>query len=160
LKKSLDSQQVELIGRHRVIESMVRDGVEVAIPVRDNGIDLIAYVNTGVCVACPIQLKAASGESFSVHRKYETAVRLMMCYAWHVHEQEPVIYAMSHVDAHRIAEQKGWTSTASWTQRREYSTTRPSEDLKLLLAEHRVKPGLWPELIRRIATGDQLSRAP
>lgn len=153
MSASLDSQQVEMIGRHRVIESMVRDGVEVALPLRDNGIDLIAYVNTGICVACPIQLKAASGESFSVHRKYEKAARLMMCYAWYVHSQSPVIFAMSQRDAYRIADAKKWTNTASWTKRGEYSTTRPSENLKLLLAEHRVMPGSWPERVRRIATG-------
>ena len=38
---SMDSQQVELIGRNWLISELVRVGLEVATPVRDNGVDLL-----------------------------------------------------------------------------------------------------------------------
>lgn len=41
MASDLDSQQVEIIGRHWFIGELVRAGLEVAEPVRDNGIDLL-----------------------------------------------------------------------------------------------------------------------
>lgn len=40
----LDTQQLELIGRSLLVGELLRDGLEVALPERDRGIDLIAYV--------------------------------------------------------------------------------------------------------------------
>ena len=39
----MDSQQIELLGRHRLVEELLRAGLEVALPLRDHGVDLIAY---------------------------------------------------------------------------------------------------------------------
>ena len=58
---ALDSQQVELIGRNLLIAQLVADGLEVAVPTRDRGVDLIVYSDReehGRFVAKPIQLKA------------------------------------------------------------------------------------------------------
>ena len=38
----LDPQQVEIIGRNWLVGELVRAGLEVADPVRDNGVDLLA----------------------------------------------------------------------------------------------------------------------
>lgn len=58
-----DSQLTELSGRHFLIAQLVAGGLEVAVPVRDRGIDLIAYLDlsaeTQQFVACPIQMKAS-----------------------------------------------------------------------------------------------------
>ncbi len=70
-----DTQQVELLGRNRLIDELLRDKLEVALPIRDRGIDLIAYADTGVDVttytARPIQMKASWSRSFGLLRKYE-----------------------------------------------------------------------------------------
>jgi hypothetical protein len=44
---AVDSQTVEIIGRNFLVSQLVRDGVEVARPERDHGIDLIAYSHHG-----------------------------------------------------------------------------------------------------------------
>jgi hypothetical protein len=66
---SLDTQQLELIGRSLLVGELLRDGLEVALPERDRGIDLIAYVEgdqTGVpFVARPIQMKARTAPAFT-----------------------------------------------------------------------------------------------
>jgi len=53
-----DSQLTELIGRHFLIARLAAGGLEVAIPVRDRGVDLIAYLDLGTetkqFVSCPI----------------------------------------------------------------------------------------------------------
>ncbi len=76
--KSSDTQLTELAGRHLVISEMTRDGLEVAIPVRDHGVDLVAYLavdldveRSGKFLACPIQLKVNTGRRFGLDRKYE-----------------------------------------------------------------------------------------
>lgn len=60
-----DSQVIELLGRNRLIDELLRAGLEVALPRRDRGIDLIAYAeivsDVPAFVGRPIQLKAASG---------------------------------------------------------------------------------------------------
>ena len=40
----IDTQAVEILGRGRLVEELVRAEIEVAIPVRDRGVDLVAYV--------------------------------------------------------------------------------------------------------------------
>ncbi len=44
-RKSIDPQVVELLGRNKLISDLLRAGLEVALPMRDRGIDLIAYVD-------------------------------------------------------------------------------------------------------------------
>jgi hypothetical protein len=39
----LDTQVIELMGRHRLMNESLRDGMEIASPVRDRGVDVIAY---------------------------------------------------------------------------------------------------------------------
>src|SRR5437667_4051303 len=64
----MDTQMIEIMGRNRLIDELLRAGLEVALPLRDRGIDLIAYVDladqVSAFVACPIQMKAASGRFF------------------------------------------------------------------------------------------------
>ena len=69
-----DTQVTELLGRNRLVSELLRAGLEVALPLRDRGIDLIAYADVGAELtrffACPIQMKAATASSFTVSRKY------------------------------------------------------------------------------------------
>ena len=77
-----DTQVVELIGRNRLVSELLRAGIEVAVPVRDRGIDVIAYSDLYTDVkrfaARPIQMKAASHSSFSISKKYERVANLII----------------------------------------------------------------------------------
>ena len=48
MRGTVDSQLIEIIGRNRLINELLRGGLEVATPLRDRGIDLIAYHYFGV----------------------------------------------------------------------------------------------------------------
>ncbi len=153
--QKLDSQQVELIGRNLLVGELLRDGLEVARPERDRGIDLIAYVDLdqagGRFVACPIQVKAHTSSAFAVDRKYERFPGLLLVYLWNVLDLTRIeAYCLSYTEAVRVAEAMGWTKTASWSAGI-YSTTRPSERLKHLLHRHRMAPGRWIEKVRLTA---------
>jgi hypothetical protein len=153
--RRLDSQQVELIGRNLLVGELLRDGLEVARPERDRGIDLIAYVDLdqagGHFVACPIQVKAHTTSAFAVDRKYERFPGLLLAYLWNVVDLTRIeAYCLSYSEAVQIAEAMGWTKTASWAAGI-YSTTRPSERLRGLLQRHRMGPGRWIEKVRLAA---------
>jgi len=61
---TLDTQVVEIIGRQRMIAELLQDGLEVAMPIRDRGVDLIAYADLNQQLtrfaARPIQMKAST----------------------------------------------------------------------------------------------------
>ena len=143
----MDAQLVELLGRHRLIAELLRANLEVALPARDRGIDLIAYADLETQVsrfsACPIQLKAAIGSAFSIDRKYAKFPNLLIAYVWYLEEPaRTVTYAMTYLDALTIADAMGYTQTPSW-QRGIYVVTKPSPALVAQLEAFRMTPEKW-----------------
>lgn len=155
----MDSQTVEIIGRNYLVSMLVSDGLEVARPERDRGVDLIAYLDldeVGRFVACPIQMKAATTASFSLHDKYERIAQLLLVHVWYVQDPDQACaYALRYDEAKRVADQMGWTSTDSW-RRGGYSTTRPSGRLKTLLAPYRMSAGCWRRKVQEAGTARSL----
>jgi hypothetical protein len=146
-----DSQRVELLGRNRLIDELLRDNLEVALPLRDRGIDLIAYVDHSDHVltyaARPIQMKAAWTQSFGIDRKYEKFPGLLIAYVWRLNSpQDAVTYAMTFGQACSIAEQMGWTRTASWA-RGAYVINKPGTRLLKALEPFKMAPGAWWQLV-------------
>jgi hypothetical protein len=147
----VDTQIIEILGRNRLAAELLRDGLEVASPVRDRGIDLIAYADLGRqvsnFVARPIQMKAASGRTFGVERKYERIADIIIAYVWFVDGAQPAVtYALSYPEAVGLAERMGWTATESWAKGR-YVTNNPVDRLVQLLEPFRIVPGRWWDLI-------------
>lgn len=65
----MKTMQVELAGRYRLTSELLQAGVNVALPVFDTGLDMIANVESKEgLTARPIQMKAASDMSFRVDR--------------------------------------------------------------------------------------------
>jgi len=129
-------------------------GLEVAIPARDRGVDLVVYLdlkgNTPEFVAYPIQMKAASKRHFSISKKYARIRDLILAFVWHVNDAVlPVTYAMTYPDAVRIGRRMKYTDTASWKQDGKYSTQSPSKKLTALLEPHRMDKKRWGTMVRR-----------
>jgi hypothetical protein len=143
----MDSQVIEVLGRNRLVDEILRAGLEVALPVRDRGIDLIAYADidsrVNGFVGCPIQMKAASARTFSIDAKYAKIKSLLIAYIWHVNDpRKEVTFAMTYAEALQVADAMGWTKTPSW-QAGKYTTTQPSARLQALLEPHRMSPEKW-----------------
>ena len=151
----MDSQTVEIIGRNCLVSMLVSDGLEVAPPERDRGVDLIAYLDldeAGRFVACPIQMKAATTASFSLHRKYERIAQLLLAYVWYAdYPDQSCAYALRYSEAKTVADQMGWTDTDSW-RRGGYSTTSPSRRLQALLEPYGMGTGDWRRKIQEAGT--------
>ena len=147
---ALDSQQVELIGRNLLIAQLVADGLEVAVPTRDRGVDLIVYSDReehGRFVAKPIQLKAASAQAFSLDQKYERVTELLLAYVWNVADPtNAVTMCLTYSEALAVAAEMGWTATTSWRNGK-YSNNSPGRRLRELLVPYEMHPGTWRERI-------------
>jgi hypothetical protein len=148
----VDTQVIELIGRNRLGSELLRDGLEVAVPARDRGVDLIAYADLSARVekfaARPIQMKAASEQSFSIDSKYSRVADLIIAYVWHIHDPaKTVSYALTFKEALQVS-RKCWAraKSPSWKRGR-YSTSKPSHQLCELLEPFRMRQGKWRERV-------------
>ena len=148
-----DTQLLEIVGRHRLIERLLAAGVEVAIPARDRGVDLIAYLDLdqqqGKFLAVPIQMKAAAGAIFAVNQKYWKFPELLIAYVWNANSlRECEIFVATQAEACRIADEMGYTKTASW-QKGAYVVTRPSPRLIEKLDQFRVSDTEWLRRLKK-----------
>lgn len=66
---NLDTQQVEIIGRHWLIGELTRAGIEAAEPVRDNGVDLLASPPDYAWTQ-PVQIKTHRDRDINVYPGY------------------------------------------------------------------------------------------
>lgn len=134
MNNTTDSQTIELFGKNILINKLLASGIEVAQPVRDRGVDLIAYVerrsNSQQFVANPLQIKVFRGSGFSIDRKYSKISNLYMIYIWNVLNQCDVsFYAMSYEQAVELANSMGYTKTRSWCDHGRYVQTVSSKRL-------------------------------
>lgn len=149
-----DTGKVELLGRHRLIDELIQDDLEVALPFRDRGIDLIAYADLTLSVtrfvARPIQMKAAWACSFVIDRKYEKIRNLTIAFVWHLGDPErATTFALTHAECVQIGNAMGWTDSPSWRNNGMYSTTHVSRKLAALLEPYRMQPSSWWRLVTR-----------
>ena len=151
----IDTGAVELIGRHMLIAELIGDGIEAALPLRDRGVDLIAYLETHAethrFYSIPIQLKAASGKSFSIDKKYAGIRNLLLVYVWGASGAEAAreFYAMSYAQALEIMREMGYDKSASWRLKGKYSTSVPSKNLIGRMQVRKMTRGCWTNLIVR-----------
>ncbi|MCX4151744.1 MULTISPECIES: hypothetical protein [Paraburkholderia] len=144
----MDTQLTEIFGRNRLVNDLLQSDVEVATPVRDRGIDLIAYLDLDEqadrFMAIPIQIKTAARRAFTIDRKYAKFQNLLMAFVWGIERPETAtIYAVSYPEFMVIGGEMGWLETASWIDGGRYTTTAPSKRLLELLASYEVRPGAW-----------------
>lgn len=149
---ALDTQVVELLGRHALMAELLRDGLEVAVPARDRGVDLIVYADLSRQVASfaarPVQMKAFTARGFGIDREYERFADLILAYVWNLGEPTAAAtFAMSYPESVAVADAMGWTETASWREGGVYSTTSLSKRLSALLESYRIQPGRWWALV-------------
>lgn len=151
---SLDTQVVEVLGRQLLIEQLLRAGIEVAEPIRDRGVDLIAYLERGLggagFAAFPVQMKAASDRAWNLDRKYAETAGLLLAYVWHVATPaKSLVYAMRYEDALCIADEMGYAASPSWRDGGYYASSNPSAKLVEQLEPHRMTSDRWRSLLLR-----------
>jgi len=157
----MDDQLIELCGRHRLTESLLGAGLEVAFPACDRGIDLIAYADIDLrlerFIAAPIQMKAASEACFSIDKKYSKFHDMLIAYVWKVSEPARTqIYVLTQQEAVDIATEMKYTGTESWIGKGVYVVTRPGRGLVERLRPYEVSREKWQQKILRRVGGVEL----
>jgi hypothetical protein len=154
--RKLDSQQVELVGTALLRTHLLADGVELAEPVRDRGVDLIAYLDAGFFRAVPLQVKASTNARFGVDRKYERFPELRLVHLWNV--QDPAnarIFCTTYAEAVGVADELGWTATESWNAKGYSSAvsqaSKGGQRIIDALAAYEVHSGSWHERLFGLA---------
>lgn len=152
----MDTQTIEILGRNRLVDELLVAGLEVAMPLRDRGIDLIAYVDLAAAAskfaAVPIQMKAATKRAFSIDRKYAKISNLILVYVWGLRSPEHAeSFALTYPEALAIAKALKWTKTISWRENGKYSTSHPSKELCELLALYKMSPDAWRKKISHVS---------
>ena len=153
----LDSQQVEIVGKQIVIANLIAAGLEVAEPIRDRGIDLIAFrdgIAGGQFIARPLQIKTSSGESFELDKKYRPFDSLRIVEVWlpePIIPNEAKLFSFTYDEAERVLNQMGYNMTKSWNDPAKplqgRYRTRAGKQLKAILErEFRInRPEDWLE---------------
>lgn len=139
-----DPQFVEIVGWYHLITELMRAGIEVAEPVRDRGIDLVAYIDlestTGKFLARPIQLKANWQTGFAFDRKYQKFHDLIVAYVWNLDDPtRTVTYALTWPEICGLASECGW----AWEAGGRWAITKPGKDLTSHLEAFRMTPERW-----------------
>ena len=148
-----DTQIIEIIGRNYLVNQLLTAGIEVAIPVRDHGVDLIAYLDIDSIVegyaARPIQIKASSSQIFIIDKKYSRFPHLILVYIWNLKTSaRTVVFGLNYEDALLVANEMGYLKTKSW-ENGKYVTTAPSEKLINLLHPYIMTEEKWISTLRK-----------
>lgn len=141
---NLDAQQVGILGYSILVSLFVTDNIEVANPLRDNGIDLIAYTvkktSTDKFKAIPIQLKTFTNRGFSLNeKKYKN---MLMAYVWFATiPSKSEVYVMSFDDAVKIAKSE------FYDKNKYVFNGKPSKQFLLDIQPYQCTPGYLKKLI-------------
>lgn len=151
----LDTQQIEIIGRNLLISIMISEDIEIAQPLRDRGVDLIAFSDLNENKqfhAIPIQLKTFSKRGFNLYSKYDKFPNLVLAYLWFARNPEKAkLYIMNYHEAWLIARRLGWTKTDSWIKKGSYSNSNPSKKILEELNPYLYKPGELRTMIKGLS---------
>ena len=133
------------------VGSKLDAGLDVAEPIRDDGVDLIVYrrKGDGAFYARPIQLKTSTTARFAIDRKYERREGLIMAYVWG--RERSTIYALAYdPDVNDIARKMGWEDTDSWRtgghNKKPGWSCYPNPKLLKLLSPFEATPDRWRTL--------------
>lgn len=106
---------------HWLEKKLAKEGFGSARPVKDHGIDLIAYTDIGnnKFHAVPLQVKAADEARFVVERKY-AGRGIVMTYIWHAHSRTPRLFLVPYEDAVKMLPEQTqqapcWVAKGIWS---------------------------------------------
>ncbi len=153
MKDPNHANKIEMLGRNYLVEQLIEDGIHAAVPMWDQGVDLIAYYsNENGLVARPLQLKVAETTRWGVYQKYAGIQGLLMVYIWNVRRDvEAQIYAMSYAEAlNHLTISGPYTQSKSWLEVGGYDMA-PAQNSKMWqsLQPYRMTKGTWRQRLER-----------
>jgi len=151
MANNLDNFALEVVGKNWLVSELLKAGFQTAVPSYDKGIDLIAFRppnKNEMLKAVPLQLKVSKNEVFSLNSKYSECRGLLLVYIWHTLGPHTECFALRYNEAFKIMQERGYTRTASWKVEGEYTTNKPSAELKKTLKLYKCGPNRWARLFK------------
>jgi hypothetical protein len=125
---TFSKKQLEKLGTAYIVEQLYREGLRIALPDIDDGVDLIVYDQgeSRPFISVPVQIKAFSNEEFFSDEKYLRIDGLFIVYLWHVGTGQAVqAFGMRYCEAEKIVDQHGWSRNKG-----RYVITRGTQSLR------------------------------
>lgn len=149
----LDDQQIELIGTAALTAVLVREGFEIARPMRDRGVDLIVFSDASARPsAIPLQVKVHSETGLEVFReRYQKFPGLVYAIVWRA-LSEPRYFLFDHDEAVALIPEAS-RQTPSWTKAQGHWTwthPRVPQHVQLNMARFESR---WQWLRSRLSIG-------
>lgn len=145
-KPSLDTEGISIVAQNRLIEQLVQAGVDVAVPARRHGFDLIAYLvprdRSEHFGACPIRMKAAPGKAFGIDNTFESVANLLNVFVWGVGSESTSIFALTNRELSAVADQLGYSLSPAF-QKGLYPQQQTSKNLTEALEPFRMSVDSW-----------------
>jgi hypothetical protein len=142
----VESETIEVVGRNRVIEDLLLAGLQVAVPLKAQEFDLIAYgelsERSTSFSGCPIQVKASQGRSFKLDQRFDRVANLIHAFVWGIGTGQVTTYALNQREVVEVAEALGYTLAQSW-QKDLYASAPHAKTLVELIEPFRMSPEAW-----------------
>ena len=115
-------------GEALVAAELLRQGIDVAYPAYDGGVDLLAYREHDFNCVVPIQVKTRSETCYNFQKSWFEVNRLVLVQVWYAaNPTTPQFYVFSNLQ--QVEEALGeHADTDSWKRQGGYSVTQPCDD--------------------------------
>jgi hypothetical protein len=122
-------------GEALVAAELLRQGISVAYPAYDGGVDLLAYLESDFDRVVPIQVKTRSETCYNFQKSWFHTDRLVLVQVWQT-RTSPEFYVFSSIE--QMEEALGeHCKTDSWRVQGGYSVTEPCGDDIKRMRPHR-----------------------
>jgi hypothetical protein len=132
-----------------LVNQLFAAGIEVAIPMRDRGIDLVAYIDRDArsYVSRPIQLRAFRKEGIKLDRKHAAFPGLILALVCFIDDpKRTAIYALPYREAVQVIDERG---LLKWNKRQSYYRGLFGRDLLAMFDQRfRMTNKRWQQLIQ------------
>jgi hypothetical protein len=161
----VQSEMLELVGRARLMDELLEDGVNVALPMGACEIDMLAYVDsrTAACriVSVPIKVASFCSDALSSNLDATRASGLLIALVWGISNPEHVrtfAFTPAELTVVKMIEMIGRANAARSAEPPDQACTRETV-LQNALEPFAMSPGKWRKKIIAILEDRSISSA-
>lgn len=156
----MDAMTLRLLGRNRVIDDLLRAGLQSALPLVDGtGVDLFAFGVPRAAhepwISAPVRVRASSGRAFAIDEGAERIPGLLHAFVWGLGGSDERVYVLDHREARTIAEQMGFALPQTG-QFALYDHQAPSRSLMELIEPYRTGSDRWRDRLSEVVMDSML----
>jgi len=152
--KSLHAESIAILGQNRLVEQLVLGGIDIALPIRKHGVDLIAYMTprdrSEDFISAPLRVTSSTGRAFSIDNSLESITDLLHVFVWNVGGEGCSIFALTHRELGAVAEALGYSLAPSYQKGLYPQPQIGSKSLANALEPFRMHVESWSQKLRNL----------